>query len=233
MSTLYLEEQAAPGTPSTGKVVLYPKVDGFFYSKDDAGTESKITVTSATTTTEGLVELATQAEMDAGTAGKAVTTGLNKVSLGAPIVTTSGTAHDFTVPSGTRRVSVNFAGVSLSGADHLLVQIGPSAGPETTGYVSTCMNALAAPSVGIVTSTAGFIITGGSAARIFSGRMVLELLDESTNEWVSSVSGKQDTASGCTGGGDKAIAGPLINVRVTRTGTDTFDAGKVNITSER
>lgn len=48
MSFILLVEQAAPETPSTNQVVLYPKSDGFIYSKDDTGTESVIASGSAT-----------------------------------------------------------------------------------------------------------------------------------------------------------------------------------------
>lgn len=42
MSKIILEEQAAACTPSTNKVVIYPKSDGKLYMKDDAGTESNL-----------------------------------------------------------------------------------------------------------------------------------------------------------------------------------------------
>lgn len=42
MGTLTLEEQAAPSTPSSGKVVVYPKTDGRMYSKDDTGSETSM-----------------------------------------------------------------------------------------------------------------------------------------------------------------------------------------------
>lgn len=35
-------ETAAPGTPNSGDIWLYPKTDGKFYSKDDAGVETEI-----------------------------------------------------------------------------------------------------------------------------------------------------------------------------------------------
>ena len=40
--SITLTEQTAPATPSTGKVVLYPKSDGLMYQKDDAGTETQV-----------------------------------------------------------------------------------------------------------------------------------------------------------------------------------------------
>lgn len=36
-------EAAAPGTPAAGKVRIYAKTDGLFYSKDDAGVETVVT----------------------------------------------------------------------------------------------------------------------------------------------------------------------------------------------
>lgn len=51
--------------------------------------------------------------------------------------TTSGIAVDFTGVSSTANcITVAFEGVSLSGTDDLLVQIGDSGGVETTGYLS-------------------------------------------------------------------------------------------------
>jgi hypothetical protein len=183
----------------------------------------------ATSAATGVVELATQAEMDAGTAGKVPTTDLNKITLGTPIATTSGTAHDFTVPSGTRRVTLMGDGVSLSGTDNILVQIGPAAGPETSGYVS-----ISGTSGGDGTSTAGFIVVAGVASSIVNFSMDLHLLDGSTNRWAARHNGQRIGASAnIYGHGNKAIAGELSVVRVTRTGTDTFDTGLVNIQAER
>lgn len=48
MSQLTFNEVAAPGTPSTGKVTVYTKSDGFVYSKDDAGTEYQLSWIAAT-----------------------------------------------------------------------------------------------------------------------------------------------------------------------------------------
>lgn len=42
MSGVVLEEQAAPSTPSSNKIILYPKADGLLYWKDDTGAERAI-----------------------------------------------------------------------------------------------------------------------------------------------------------------------------------------------
>lgn len=53
MSQLRLDENAiAPATPDAGKVILYPKSDGLWYSKDDAGTETVLSAGPGGSTTQ-------------------------------------------------------------------------------------------------------------------------------------------------------------------------------------
>lgn len=153
------------------------------------------------------------------------------ITLGTP-VTASGTAVDFTgIPSGTKRITINFSGVSTNGTSNLLVQIGDSGGIETSGYSSGATNDNATR----VTSTTGFIIMSVDlASDALSGRVTLELLDAATFTWVSS--GQMcETGSGLDGesGGSKSLSAELDRVRITTVGgTNTFDAGKINITYE-
>ncbi len=42
MSQLILTENAAPATPSAGRVTFYVKTDGKLYQKDDTGTEKLV-----------------------------------------------------------------------------------------------------------------------------------------------------------------------------------------------
>jgi hypothetical protein len=50
--------------------------------------------------------------------------------------------------------------------------------------------------------------------------------------WISSHSGAGNTTEVKTGGGNKTLSGELTQIRLTRTGTNTFDAGSVNIMYE-
>jgi len=188
---------------------------------------------NASTTVRGIVELATQAEMDAGTADKVPTTDLNKIALGTPQATTSGTAFDFTVPAGARRIKILPRGMSLSGTDNILVQIGTSGTPATTGYISTSTSSDQSGGTAGVSSTAGFIIHAAGAAFSISGGMTLNLVDASTNAWVAEHTIKKGTVDVTSGAGDVALAGQVDIVRITRTGTNTFDAGSVNVAAER
>jgi hypothetical protein len=150
-------------------------------------------------------------------------------TLGTPVATTSGTAFDFTgIPSGTKLIIINFSLVSVSGTDGFLVQIGDSGGFETTGYESGSVYLKEGPLLDMVTSTSGFIINIFDTGFFARGQMILSLVDSSTNTWSS-----QHTLGGhdaiFTGGGNKSLSDVLTQVKITRTGTDTFDSGKLNI----
>jgi hypothetical protein len=152
--------------------------------------------------------------------------------VGTVQATTSGTAFDFTIPVWAKRVSVHFRGVSLSGTDDILVQIGTGGAATTSGYVSTSTAADHTGGTSGASSTAGFIVNLASAAIVLSGSMTINLIDAATNAWVASHAGKHTTTQTVHGGGDGALAGALNFLRVTRTGTDTFDAGAVNVMYE-
>jgi len=144
------------------------------------------------------------------------------------VASTSGTSIDFTgIPSWVKRITVMFSGVSLSGTSDLLIQVGDSGGFETSGYLSTS-SAMASGGTGISTSTIGFVIRSASGASISSGVMALVTLG--SNLWVSSYSGKQSSTVAVVNGGDKTLSDTLDRVRITTVnGTNTFDAGSINI----
>lgn len=152
------------------------------------------------------------------------------ITLATKQATTSGTAFDFTgIPSGTKIITVQFKGVSTSGTDDILIQLGDAGGIETSGYVSLASTLDGTPTESA--STAGFNIAGGTAALVVSGTYVLHLHDASTFEWVGNhtVKGNNSSRTG-NGGGDKSLSAELTQLRITTvSGTDTFDAGSVNI----
>lgn len=148
----------------------------------------------------------------------------------ATAVGASGTSIDFTnIPSWVQRVTVLFAGVSLSGADDILVQIGLGSF-TTSGYVSSAGALRDGTTSIVISSTSGFIMRSGDAARVISGSMTIAQL--SANIWVSNYTLKTDTSNLGIGGGDISFAGSIDRVRVTRTGTNTFDAGNINLVYE-
>ena len=151
------------------------------------------------------------------------------ITSGTAVASTSGTSIDFTsIPSWVKRVTVMFNGVSTSGTSYYLVQIG-SGSVVTTGYNSLGDNGGAAS-----LSTAGYIIITGAANWSVSGSMTINLF--SNNIYVSNhVFGNPIAGAlyAMRGGGTVTLGGVLDRVRITTVnGTDTFDAGSINILYE-
>jgi hypothetical protein len=148
---------------------------------------------------------------------------------------TSGTAIDFTgIPSGVKRITIMFVGVSTNGTANLVVQIGDSGGIENTGYVSTAAFVAHAQAIAATNATTGYVVTNGlAAANVVSGRITLNLVDASTFTWVISGMLKLNTTDMAICAGDKSTSAELDRVRITTTnGTDAFDAGAINISFE-
>jgi len=138
--------------------------------------------------------------------------------------TATGTSVDFTgIPSWVKRITVMFNGVSTNGSSFFQVQIG-SGSFTVTGYVS---------GAGTSTLTTGFLVCNNLAASTNqSGSAVLTTLG--SNTWVNtSVVGASGGNTPSAGFGYITLGGTLDRIRITTVnGTDTFDAGSINILYE-
>jgi len=162
---------------------------------------------------------------------------------GTAVAATSGTSIDFTgIPSWAKRITVVVEGLSTTPTSlaYPLFQLGDSGGIETTGYFSyssivltdvttSTSSAVASP------SATGFLVLWGNAASLRHGTYTF-----------TNITGNQWTGTGLMGctvpgsivgtvqsGGIKTLSGTLDRVRLTTdNGTDTFDAGTVNIIYE-
>jgi hypothetical protein len=153
-----------------------------------------------------------------------------KITAGTPQNSTSGTVITFgSIPAGVKRITLSFSGVSTNGTGNILIQLGDSGGIETTGYLGatgTFSSSFTQPvsyTNGINLPTAGVSINHGT--------FIFELLDESTFTWICTFNiGTSDTGRVFSGGYSKSLSSVLTQLHVTTTaGTDTFDAGKINI----
>jgi len=165
------------------------------------------------------------------TADGSVWSSTQKIVRGTTVATTSGTSIDFTsIPSWVKRVTIMFNGVSTSGTSPFLIQLG--AGSVTvTGYISTGQTITGGSGGANTSSTAGMVVYSSAAASISSGHMLLTSMG--SDLWISSHTLKTTTAACLFGAGDKTLSGTLDRVRLTTVnGTDTFDAGSVNILYE-
>ena len=153
---------------------------------------------------------------------------------GTAVASTSGTSIDFTsIPSWVKRVSVCFSGVSTNGTSLMMIQIG--AGSVTTsGYASGAWTANTANTA----NTTGFILGGGSSQTAGNYNGVIVLTTIGSNKWIESgtLGESANPASfggGSVSGGNITLGGTLDRVRITTVnGTDTFDAGSINILYE-
>ena len=157
------------------------------------------------------------------------------VTLGTAVATTSGTTFDFTgIPSGTKRITVNLAGVHFNAGVWPLVQIGDSGGVETSGYSTVCCYLSASVAGYLYTNGWNWLTFGSSGATyLYNGTIILTLVDPATYSWAGSL---LTTAAGTRMGsaaGDKSLSAELDRVRITtNSGGSAFNAGKVNITYE-
>jgi len=151
---------------------------------------------------------------------------------GTSVNSTSGTAIDFTsIPSWVKRITVMFSEVSLSGSDDIIVQIG-SGSNSATGYGGS--SSYASTGLGFANYTTGFgIKLSGGAASSISGSMIIFNVNAASFIWSASLTVGDSSVGSIFGGGTKTLAGILDRIRITTVGgTDTFDAGKINIMYE-
>ena len=157
------------------------------------------------------------------------------LTSGTTVASTSGTSITFSsIPSWAKRITLNFSGVSTNGTSLIRLRIGPVAGVETSGYLGTTVG-FSAATLACVQFTAGFDINdGASAAVVRNGSFVFSLLDAATNTWsVFGIQGQSNANQAGFIGGSKPLAGTLSVLSVTTiNGTDTFDAGIINILYE-
>jgi len=150
---------------------------------------------------------------------------------GTAVATTSGTSIDFTsIPSWVKRITVMFNAVSTTGSSDLTVQLGTSSGVTTSGYRGAAQRG-----TGAISDTNGFNVTSTIASgTLMNGSITLCLLDATNYIWAQSgVLGHSDGAAVAQSGGSVTLASALTRVRLTTVGgTDTFDAGSINILYE-
>ena len=176
------------------------------------------------------------ATMPAGTGTVAVSGASGVLVSGTAQASTSGTSIDFTgIPSWAKRITVMFSGVSTNGTSNILVQIGDSGGVENTSYISVSGYSGSTNAAGATNATTGFVVNVGSAATTtFYGSLTLFLQTGTT--WIESHTfgiTQGATLYSVHGGGNKSLSDVLDRVRITTVnGTDTFDAGSINILYE-
>lgn len=153
-----------------------------------------------------------------------------------PLNTSSGTAFDVTsIPEGVAEIEIMFDFVSLSGTDAVIVQLGALGDPllETTGYQSArgSFSGTTIPSPGVIMDDVnpGFVLRLGAAGAALVGGMRL-VRGASQTLWNYTAITGMDSATMQIGSGRKYMTGGRIDrFRVTRSGSNTFDNGFINV----
>jgi len=176
----------------------------------------------------------------AGNAGKALVTDattaswttINGITSGTAVASTSGTAINFiNIPSTVSRITVMFAGVSTSGTSSHLLQLGTSAGVTTSGYICSAVRFFQSGTIATDNFTTGFGTNSQDAAGLYSGSIVISKF--SGNNWVVQGNIGMNTTLFHVTAGSISLAAVLDRIRITTVnGTDTFDAGSINILYE-
>jgi len=163
--------------------------------------------------------------------------GASVITSGAVQTSTSGTSITFgpsttAIPTWVKRIVLMLNGVSTSGTSRVIVQLGAGS-PTVTGYLGAMTQVLDGSTPSGLNFSTGFLTDGGAnAAALRYGQIVLTLL--TGNTWVEAgIVSRSDSASTATSAGVIALSGTLDRVIVTTVnGTDTFDAGSINIQYE-
>lgn len=131
------------------------------------------------------------------------------------------------IPANAKRITVMLMGVSTNGTSNIQVQLGDSGGIENLGYVSTANNG-----DDVASSTTGFLFTQSTIpSTVHYGSMIISLVG--SNAWVFQSCRAVSAGAVAFSAGGKTLSDTLTQVRITTVnGTDTFDAGNVNIAWE-
>ena len=116
-----------------------------------------------------------------------------------------------------------------------MVQIGDSGGLETSGYLGAATT-IASATPATANFTTGFGVQATTAAGTIShGTVVLTLMNDATFTWTAiSIVGHSNATNISMGAGAKSLSAELTQLAITTVGgSDTFDAGAINISYER
>jgi hypothetical protein len=145
---------------------------------------------------------------------------------------TSGTSINFTgIPSWAKEITVMFNGVSTNGSSPVQIQLGDSGGVETSGYIGSVSTITSG--VATFAFSAGFLISSGggdAASTVRYGSLIISKVNGNIYSAIGNFSyGSTDTRFFVLAG-NKELSDTLDRIRITTVnGTDTFDAGSINI----
>ena len=157
-------------------------------------------------------------------------TGVGVLTSGTSVSASSTSVDFLSIPSWVKRITLLMNQVSTNGSSVFRVQLGTSSGVTTSGYYGNVVDAGGSTRG---TYTDGFSLAlYGNASYTFNGTIFIQNI--SSNVWMvmGTIGPSVADAGGIVCGGI-SLAATLDRVRLTTVnGTDTFDAGSINILYE-
>ena len=228
-----------PVTPAGGSIITSgtAQSSAAVYTASISGTT--MTVTAVTSGTIQVGQVISGTGVTAGTQITALGTGSGgtgtyTVSASQTVASTtiSTVAIDFlSIPSWVKRITVMFNGVSTSGSSIVQIQIG-SGSVTTSGYSGAATGLGVGTTTNLYTSGLVLFTNNESASAVRVGQAVLTLVSGNIWSMTANIS-LTNIATTCLTSSVVTLSGTLDRVRITTVnGTDTFDAGSINILYE-
>lgn len=147
------------------------------------------------------------------------------------VVGASGTSVTFSIPSYVKKITMVFNSMSTTGTSYPIIRIGSSSSLATTGYTGYSSYVSEINTQGVITFTNGFrFYDGGQASEVFHG--VFKCYNINLNQWQAEYTWAAIQSNRLVGNGVGFVTLPTtLNIIGITTvgGTDTFDAGSVNV----
>ena len=154
---------------------------------------------------------------------------------GTAVASTSGTSIDFTgIPSWAKRITVMFSGVSTNGTSIINLLLGTGGTPTyaTSGYLGTMFATIGGSAAITNLSTAITTADTGVATWVRHGSFTFTNITGNTWTFIGTLANSDTVRTGLIAG-SIPLGAALTAVRITTVnGTDTFDAGSINIMYE-
>jgi hypothetical protein len=155
--------------------------------------------------------------------------GSSVITSGTAQASTSGTSIDFTsIPSWVKRITMMLNGVSTNGTSVPMVQLG-SGSITASGYTGTVTTIGTGSGTAAAVSIGNYLVAAWTAASVLNGSITIELLGSNIYV-IKGVLAFTNSAANAISVSNVTLGGALDRVRITAfNGTDTFDAGSINI----
>lgn len=134
------------------------------------------------------------------------------------------------LPSWVKQITLHFSGISLSGTDRILIRLSTGGTFAATGYNSSCNTVIAGAASQGETNTTGALLLTGDAANVLTGSYTFTNITGNTWIGTSLHIYENNTTYVGVGASKITLGGTLDGIRILPSGSNTFDAGTINIT---